>query len=272
MAILSYDQLINGLLNQNAVNWGKNSASNEAAGVTHTTWYTAGITGAGSAPTGALNGATFSGTVSGQIPSPAAVTGELSYLARWSAVSNAGIGALRIIDRLWGNVPVVTTIGAQAITSPTWPARDSSGGTNGLGVMLALETSSATGNGSPITNTTVSYTNSSGTAGRTATMASYPATAVQGTFVMFALQAGDVGVRSVQSITLGTSYVSGQVNLIAFRSIADMAITASNVMSTLAADQLGFPNVWDNSVLAMMVWPTGTTVDIHSGTVTFAQG
>ena len=36
-------------------------------------------------------------------------------------------------------------------------------------------------------------------------------------------QAGDDGVRSVQSVTLGTSYVSGQVHVVAFRLVAELA-------------------------------------------------
>src|SRR5204863_863138 len=133
---------------------------------------------------------------------------------------------------------VPTTTG-QAVTSPTWPARDTSASTAGAGVYLSLECSAATGNGSPVTNTTVTYTNSAGTGSRTATLASFPATAPQGTWVPFSLAAGDVGVRSVQTITLGTSYVSGQVNLVAWRLLAEIPVPLANVATSLSWDQLG---------------------------------
>lgn len=271
MAIGSLDQLINAMIHYPRV-YGKDPETAEAVGIPHTPYMFGGITGAGLAPTGGLNGATFSGSVSGAINPPAAVAGLTSYLAKWNAVHTGGVGHMWLIDRQWGNVPVVTTTGAQAITSPTWLARDESGSTNGAGVLLALECSSATGNGAPITNTTVSYTNSAGTSGRTATLASYPATAVAGTWVPLSLTAGDLGVRSVQSITLGTSYVSGQVHLMAFRLLAELAVPLANTGYTASFTQLSLPVVWDNSVLQLVYWPTSTTLGSVAGSLWFAQG
>jgi hypothetical protein len=76
-----------------------------------------------------------------------------------------------------------------------------------------------------ISNSTVSYTNSDGTAGRTAILtaiagAQIPATAVVGTVVFFGLQAGDKGVRSIQSVTLGTSLVTGTISMMITRQVA----------------------------------------------------
>jgi hypothetical protein len=85
---------------------------------------------------------------------------------------------------------------------------------------VGILVTTATTNAGAITNTTLSYTNSAGTAGRTATMASFPATAVIGTVVWFQLAAGDSGVQSIQSVTLGTSYAGGAVSLIVARPLA----------------------------------------------------
>lgn len=270
MAVTSMDTLAAGIIGA-PVQIGKDATTAEAAGVPHTPWYGAGMLGAGIAPAGGLNGATFTTAINGSIPVPAAVSGRTIYLERISLVQAGNIGAAWLVDRLWGNVPVVTTVGAQAIVSPTWPARDTSGSTAGAGVMLALECSSATGNVGAITNTTVSYTNSAGTAGRTATVPSFPATAVAGTFVPLSLQAGDVGVRSVQSITLGTSYVSGAVHLLAFRLVADVPLPATNVGQDRSFASLGLPVVWDNSVLQLVYWPTATACGALAGSLTFAQ-
>jgi len=254
--------------------WGKDPVTAKAAGIPHTPWYGTGIVGAGAAPTGGLNGANFTGpAVAGQIGMPAAVAGATSVILRANATQAGNVGGMWLVDRQWGNVPVVTTTGAQAITQPTLPARDASASTSGVGVVLALECSAATGNGAPITNTTVSYTNSAGVAGRTATLTSFPATAPQGTFVVFSLQAGDVGVRSVQSITLGTSYVSGQIHLIAFRLVCELPpgpVTA--VTNYLSFTQLGRPTVWDASVLQLVYIPTGTAVGATYGSLSYAQG
>lgn len=271
MAITDLHQLVAGMVAGPTV-YGKLSDTAEAAGTPHTPWYRSGITGTGSAPTGGLNGATFSGTVSGQVPIPAAVSGRQIYLARWSAVHGGSIGMIRLVDRLWGNVPVATTTGAQAVTSPTWPARDTAASTSGAGVLLALECSSATGNAGVIGTTVVSYTNSAGVAGRTGGVAAFPATAVAGTWVPFTLQAGDTGVRSVQSITLGTSYVSGAIHLVAYRVIADLATPNTNTANAANFMDLGLPAIWDDSVLQMVFYPSATALGAVDGSVTYAQG
>jgi hypothetical protein len=271
MAITSTDLLLANLIPYPQV-VGKDSTTAKAAGTPHTPWYGTGIIGAGSAPTGGLNGATFSGTVSGAIPTPAAVSGETTKLAGVRLVQTANVGLIWLVDRLWGNVPVVTTTTGQAVTSPTWPARDVSASTAGAGVYLALECSSATGNGSPVTNTTVTYTNSAGTGSKTATVPSFPATAPAGTWVPLSLAAGDVGVRSVQTVTLGTSYVSGQVHLVAYRLVAEIPVPNANVATLLNYTQLGLPSVWDNAVLQLVYWPTGTAVGSVAGSLTYAQG
>jgi len=253
--------------------WGKDPVTAKGSGILHTPWYGTGLIGAGAAPSGGLNGATFSGpALAGQVPVPAAVVGATSIILRADATQTANLGGVWLVDRQWGNVPVVTTLTAQAITSPTWVPRDASASTAGAGVYLALECSSATGNGAPITNTTVSYTNSAGVAGRTATLASFPATAPAGTWALFSLQAGDVGVKSVQSITLGTSYVSGQVHLIAFRYIAGIPTPLAATISPLSFTQLGRPSVWDLSVLQLVYMPTGTAVGAAYGSLSYAQG
>lgn len=271
MSITGVDPLIAALIPYPQI-VGKDSVTAKQAGTPHTPWYGTGIIGAGSAPTGALNGATFSGTVAGQIPIPAASTGETVKLVQASMLQTGNVGAIWLVDRLWGNVPVVTTTTGQAVTSPTWPARDVSASTAGAGVYLALECSSATGNGGAITNTTVTYTNSGGTGSRTATLPSFPATAPAGTWVPFSLAAGDVGVRSVQTVTLGTSYVSGAVHVVAYRLIAQILTPAANTGVLLDWDQLGLPSIWDSSVLQLVYWPQGTAVGSVAGTLTYAQG
>lgn len=271
MPLASMDALVAAIIPSPTL-FGKDAGTAEAVGIMHTPWYGAGITGAGAAPTGGLNGALISATAAGRIPIPATVSGETSYLARLSMQHTGNIGSALLIDRQWGNVPVVTTTGAQAITSPTWPARDASASTSGVGVYLALEASVVTGNAGAITNTTVSYTNSDGTAGRTATLASWPITGVAGTFVPFSLQAGDVGVRSVQSITLGTSYISGAIHLVAFRIVTDIGMPTANVLAERPFTSLGLPAVWDSSVLQLVYMPTSTAPGAVVGTLTFAQG
>jgi hypothetical protein len=121
-----------------------------------------------------------------------------------------------IYDLLWVNTGlVVTTLTAQAITSAALPARDFNDTANGEAVIWGLLVTSGTTNAANVTNITASYTNQSGVAGRAATMASFPLTANSGTFVPFQFQSGDTGARSFESVTFGTSLVTGSVSLCA---------------------------------------------------------
>ena len=138
-------------------------------------------------------------------------------------------------DVLWVNSGiVVTTTTAQTINSVTLPARDDAGTTNGDGCMIGLIWTAASTNAAAITNSTVTYTNSAGTGSRTATLVAVagdqiPPTPVIGTVVWFRLHAGDTGVQSIQSITLGTSLVTGCVSLIIARPLAGWANSTVNV-------------------------------------------
>jgi hypothetical protein len=184
-------------------------------------WYSwakdTGVPGAWAPGAPGINGRATDGTASGDVGClrvANAPGGSINLLTNIDGTASVA-GEVRIIDLMWVNTGiVVTTTTAQAIVPAAIPARDLDGTTNGRGVLAGILVTAATTNAGAITNTTISYTNSDGTAGRTATMASFPATAVVGTVVWFQLQAGDQGVRSVQSITLGTSYAGGSISLI----------------------------------------------------------
>ena len=68
------------------------------------------------------------------------------------------------------------------------------------------------------------------------TMPSFPATAVAGTLVPFQLAQGDRGVRSVQSVTLGTSYGAGAVSLVLFTIIDAQEVLVANAGKSKTAD------------------------------------
>ena len=128
------------------------------------------------------------------------------------------------------------------------------------------------GNAGAITNTTASYTDESGNSGNTATLASFPATAVAGTWVPFTLAAGDRGVRSLQSVTLGTSYVSGAIHLIAARLIARIATPTASTLYERDWMQLGLPKLWLGPVPFLVALPTGTSLGALFGSLGWAQG
>ena len=269
MAISTLDGVIAGL--RVPEQFLKVTGTMEAAGVMHSLLYTSGMPGAGATPAPGINGAALT-TYAGQMPYTNPSSGN-GYLARLSC--RAGIaGTLIVADRLWHNSGVVvTTTGAQPFSSVAWPARDSGGSTNGEGVLVGIEVSGATTNAGAVTNTTLSYVNSTNTGGtRTATIASFPATSVAGTFVPFQLQAGDTGIRSASSITLGTSYGGGAIHLVAYRVLAQIGVPVAGAGFELDALSLGLPRLYDNTVPFLLWLPSATTTHTVAGEVTYAHG
>ena len=253
MAITTLDEL-NAAMMPGTVYWAGPTASInfEAAGYSIDGFYWNVLPNAGTPPASGLNGTALTGHVSGQIPIPAPVGGRNIHLAELSFQQQSGFAySVSLMDRLWHNqITAVTTTTAQSITHPGIPSRDQLGGTTGEGVMVALVNTVATTNGSAIANTTISYTNQAGTSGRTGTLQnSWPATAIINTFVPFVLQAGDTGVRSVQSITLGTSYVSGTLSLVQYREMASVGNPIPGTTVTQGAIELGLPKIFDNGVI-----------------------
>lgn len=195
-------------------------------------WPLGGAPGAGGYDT-TLNGVVLSSSSTipnGAIPhyDPASNNAYLAYL---EAIATQA-GRLLVRDRLWHNGGyTITSTSAQNSTTPTWPSRcptsglDDTPSTNGLGVRLSVEVSAATGAGTP--TITISYTNQDGTAGRTATniIATVASSAI-GAVYDIGLQAGDTGVRSVQSLTLSATWTSGTINLVAWRPVASVSLQA----------------------------------------------
>lgn len=234
-----------------------------------TPFYTAGVPGAATAPSPGLAGAALT-TYAGQIPVPAASNN--TYLARFSGVSSAQAGVLLLCDRLWHNSGfTITSTGAQTINSVAWPARDMNGSTNGVGVILGVEVSGATGAGTP--TITVSYTNDANTSGRTGTnsVATVASSAV-GSFYPIGLQAGDTGVRSVQTLTLSATWTSGTIHLVAYRVLASLELGAGGIPSAVDALTSGMPRCYDNTVPFLVYIPQTTTTTQLTGTAVFTQG
>lgn len=239
-----------------------------------TFWASTGNPGAGSY-SASLSGATCSSSTTGALPFTDPASGN-SYLGPIDAAlfaSNYTGGQLLLCDRLWHNGGfTITSTSAQTVTSATFPARDSNASTNGRDVMLALEVSATCGAASP--TVTVSYTNDAGTSGRTATnwlaTSSSPAAT---TVYPIGLQAGDRGVRSVESLTLSASWVSGTINLVAYRLLGVFNLPPAPRLTAVNDEiQSGFQRIIDGSCLYwMFTGATGNATTI-SGSVAWAQG
>jgi hypothetical protein len=239
------------------------------AGRPFSPFYLAGVPGAAAAPAPGLSGAALT-SYAGQIPIPAA-SGN-THLARFSGISSAQSGMLLLCDRLWHNSGfTITSTAAQTVNSVAFPARDKNGTTNGDGVILGVEVSAATGSGTP--TITASYTNQAGTAGRTGTnTVATVATSAAGTFYPIGLNAGDTGVRSVQTLTLSATWTSGTIHLVAYRVLATLELSAAGLPNAVDALTSGMPRLYDTSVPFLIYIPQTTTTTQLSGSVVYTQG
>lgn len=150
--------------------------------------------------------------------------GLVRYLARVK-VTNAGPrGTLILIDRLshqGGLSGIVTT--AQTTNLPTAALTRN---TSGVDVKAALYAYTAVG--STATTVSMNYTNQAGTSGRVSPLRDFGTTTHGGAadrFLEMPLQAGDYGVRSVESVTVtATTGTAGNFGVVLYRQLLSLPL------------------------------------------------
>jgi hypothetical protein len=251
----------------------KTSTATDVAGCWYCTSKDVGYPGAWAAGTPGLNGRVTDGTASpdyGCIPIPNAATGA-NYLTALEMAASV-VHTNDFFDVLWVNSGlVVTTTTEQAITTPTLPARDANGTTNGEGCTIALLVTAASTNAAANAGITVRYTNSKGVGSRVATLSAIagsqlPATAVVGTIVWFSLAAGDTGVQSIQGITLTTTLLTGSISLMICRDISTIGTSIVNVSTP---KNIGSPGIrlYSGTCMLHNILCSATTATFFSGSL-----
>lgn len=195
---------------------------------------------------------------------------HLLTAAAQTAAATTAPCVLMLVDLL-GFYPIttVTTTSAQTLNNTVTLPRY----TDGAGVQAFLTPSTVMGAATPNLSLS-SYTNSAGTASR-ATPTTLPIgnTAAAVTSIVYSgtgsgkygpfmpLQAGDAGVRSVQTVTIATSYVSGVLNLVLCKPLATLPITTLGVTAErdLVNQFASMPKVYDGACLAWLMLAGGAT-------------
>lgn len=253
----------------------KTATATDAASYGYAPWKDAGRPGAYNLGTPGVNGVVTDCSVVGTAGSGGALSlGTRLFtnatsggnFVRSATVTAQAVGAYRLVDVLWYNTGlVVTTTTAQALTTPTFPARDSSGTTDGRGLEFAIVTTTANTNAAVVNNSTFNYTDADGVPGSTGTLTNiagfmFPATPVIGTLTPFNLAAGDRGIRSIQSVTLGTSLVAGAITAVVYRVIASVGVSVVNTPVTIPDINV---RLYDGSCLMwVFTGGTGTTAPV----------
>lgn len=221
-----------------SVSFMKSSSAPDGTGYWYTTYKDAGFPGAWVPGTPGMNGRVTDGTQAADygcipIPNPAVGGNYLTEIQIAASVNHSHY----FYDVMWVNsgINVTTVSSVQVIASPTLPARDINGTTDGEGCVIGLYFSAASTLAAVNALSQVTYTNSKGVTGKIATLlgiqgSQAPATPVIGTVLWYNLAAGDSGVRSIQGFNIGaTSWLTGTVNLFIARDIATIGTTIPNV-------------------------------------------
>ena len=231
------------------------------------TWTLGGEPGAGANPSSGMAGDIPTKATAGAIAfaNPASA---LSYLGRMQAIGSAGsLLSIAVYDRLWQQSGIaVTTTTAQTVNSVALDRPDA----NGEGAELWLDVYAATGAGAA--TPTASYTDSGNATGLTATCIGYAASSAIRSAYPFQLASGSIGVKSVQSVTLGTSLTSGTVGLVLRRKLAMLHVAPSAVPVALDAIGLGLPRIYDSACLEFLVMSPTAGVTTVYGSLGIVQG
>lgn len=196
---------------------------------------------------------------------------QIINASAFSASATTMPAVLMLVDLL-GFYPVttVTTTGAQTLNNTVTLPRY----TDGAGVQAIITPSTVMGAATP--TITLNYTNSDGTASRATPSA--PAlplgnTAAAVSSIVYSgtgsgkygpfmpLANGDKGIRSVQSINLSASYVSGALNLLLVKPLLTLPMTTIGVAAErdLLNQVPSLPKVYDGACLAWMLYAGAAT-------------
>lgn len=262
-----------------SVSFMKSGTAPDTAGYWYGTFKDAGFPGAWTPGTPGVNGRITNGTAAadfGCIPIPDAVTGSnfLTELQMAASVNHSHF----FYDLLWVNSGlVVTTVNTvQAIASPTLPARDVNGTTDGEGCVIGLYFSAASTLAAVNALSQVTYTNSVGTASRIATLVGIagsqaPATPVIGTVLWYNLAAGDKGVRSIQGFNIGaTSWLTGTINLFIARDVAAVGTTIPNVTAPKTISAPGI-RLYNGTCMHHAILASAATATFFAGELVIAE-
>lgn len=243
MTITNRDDLLAALAGQKVYSWWKNVPTSPAVSTNYTLlslWRQAGQSGAALATPNTATVCTAA-TPGALMRVPALTTGTTWYLANMTAARRATHDfPLIVFDRLAHRSGFSALAPGAQTAGLTLPTRI----TDKTMVQIFIEINTAIGaTPRPVT---VSYTNEAGTAGRSATLpnnGNLPANAGVGLlFGPLDLQAGDLGVTSVESLTMASTGSAGDMSVLLLRPLWTFGLCRSgSTGSPGSADQATVP-------------------------------
>lgn len=222
---------------------------------------------------------TFGTALTGTIPVDSTTPGGLIYTnptgpatmhgISLGGISTVGVGTLMLYDRV-AEYPINGTVTSGTFGTQPALTRDANGSSPGAGVYMFVENVGATANTAQVL--TITYTNSAGTGSRSTGGQTLQVGAISTNRVInpsnqwwFPLQAGDRGVRSLQSYTLGASAISTTINIVLARPIAWLPImgAAAGIERDLVYQLPTMPRLFDDTSLSFLLMANTTTCPLN---------
>ena len=223
-------------------------------------------TAAGVVPTDATNGCPVIGAFGGS------AVGYLSQVDFGSTVACR----LKLFDMLFKAGAYAFTAGTTTLSAqPSYSSRVP-GGTDFTDTQIWIEVSTAFVTGTAW-QVNVTYTNSAGTTGRTATILPAQAAAglTLGRMYQLGLQAGDTGVQKIESVIVtngGTAMTAGAVNVLVLRPLWSGRCKLANDGDVHGLDKTAMPVLYADSALVFAVCPDSTATGIPELEFVIANG
>lgn len=242
----------------------KTSSAPEVAGQLHSVWKQGGIPGAGSDPAG-TPGAATSSTAGGIVLQNEA--SDYKYLLRLEATANQNC-TLIVYDRLVGvGGLALGSTGDKTVSSAALTRY-----TDGVGVEAWLElTTASTANVGVVSMNSYTDSGDASSVGGSVTFAA-AAQNIDSMFVL-PLAAGDVGVKAVSTINVGTATTTGVANLLLVKRLFQIPLLANvGTVIDYTRGYPGMPRLFDGATLALAIVAGGTTATTIQGVMTFGWG
>jgi len=264
-SLTDYNASLNaGLMQEFSVH--KVGGTMQGAGTWMRLWTASGAPGAGAEPA-ATPGTAYSNATGGIIFGDSSPTTKQLVTIELASTQQCVVA---LYDRLVGVSGIsLAATGAKTVNS-TALTRYSGAAANVVEPWIEITTATTT---TAAILSASSYTNESGTAARAGATVTLPAAAtVLNATIRLPLQAGDRGVRSIESLNVATAAAAGVCNVVLRRRLGQLFIpTNGSSLLTLPVDRLGAPQVFDGATLELLVLPNATTATTIMGSITIGS-
>lgn len=190
----------------------------------------------------------------------------VGYLAQVEFGSSVA-ARIKLFDLLWKGGAYAFNASTTGQTPTSFSSRVP-GGTDFTNTQIWVEQVTA---GTGIQNVAVTYTNQSGTAGRSTGTVAAPAAMILGRMFQLPLQAGDTGVQGVTGV-VGSVATVGTFNILVVRSLWSGRVKIANDGDVHDLAKTGMPVLYADSALMMAIAPDSTATGIPELELVIANG